>query len=230
MKKAIILASLFLSQTILLQAQSTTIKSGRTSVGIRAGVNFTNINGKDINDNKLENDMLTGFHVGLNVEIPLGPQFYIQPGLLFSQKGAKNVVPFTGETVTSTISLSYIEMPINFLFKPSLGAGHLLLGFGPYVALGIDGKYTLDLNGNEVDEDVRFQQTVSNTDPDNVVYYKPLDAGANLLFGYEFGNKLSLQANAQLGLTKINPEYDGFTNDKRSQKNTGFGLSLGYRF
>jgi hypothetical protein len=63
-----------------------------------------------------------------------------------------------------------------------------------------------------------------------VLYIKPVDAGANLLFGYEFSNKLSFQVNAQLGLTKINPQYDGVTNDKRSAKNTGFGLSAGYRF
>jgi hypothetical protein len=230
MKKVIILASLFISNTLMLQAQSTTIKSGGTSFGIRAGVNFTNINGKDINDNKLENDMLTSFHVGINLEIPLGPQFYFQPGLLFTQKGAKNVVPFTGETVTSTISLSYIEMPLNLLFKPALVGGHLLLGFGPYVARGIAGKYTLDLNGNDVNRDVKYQSPVKSNDPEDVVYIKPWDAGANLLFGYEFGNKISLQANAQLGLTKINPEYEGVSNDKRSAKNTGFGLSLGYRF
>lgn len=230
MKKVIILVSLFISSSIMLQAQSTTSKSGRTSFGIRAGVNFTNINGKDINDNKLENDMLTSFHVGVNAEIPLAPQFYFQPGLLFTQKGAKNTFPFTNETVTSTISLSYLELPLNLLFKPLLGTGHLLLGFGPYLAMGIGGKYSLDINGNEVNEDVKFQNSVGANDPKNVVYIKPVDAGANLLFGYEFSNKLSLQLNAQLGLTKINPDYDGFSNDNRSSKNTGFGLSAGYRF
>lgn len=230
MKKVIILASLFISSSIVLLAQSTTSKSGRTSFGIRAGINFTNINGKDINDNNLENDILTSYHVGINAEIPLAPQFYFQPGLLFTQKGAKNNVDFTGETVTSTIALSYIELPLNLLFKPLLGTGHLLLGFGPYVALGIGGKYSLDVNGNEISEDVKFQNTVSQNDPNNVMYIRPVDAGANLLFGYEFSNKISFQVNAQLGLTKINPEYEGISNDKTSAKNTGFGLSAGYRF
>jgi hypothetical protein len=56
-----------------------------------------------------------------------------------------------------------------------------------------------------------------------------LDAGANLLAGYEFSNRFSFQLNAQLGLTKINPEYEGATNDKTSAKNTGFGFSVGCR-
>jgi hypothetical protein len=230
MKKVTILASLFICSSMMLHAQSTAPKSGRTSFGIRAGVNFTNINGKDINDNKLENDMLTSFHVGVNAEIPLAPQFYFQPGLLFTKKGAKNEVSLANESVSSKISLSYIELPLNLMFKPLLGTGHLLLGFGPYVALGVGGKYTLGMNGNEITEDVKFQNSVSANDPNNVVYIKPVDAGANLLLGYEFSNKLSFQLNAQLGLTNINPQYDAISNDNRSAKNTGFGLSAGYRF
>ena len=69
-----------------------------------------------------------------------------------------------------------------------------------------------------------------NSDPNDVVYIRPMDAGANMLAGYEFGNKVSFQLNAQLGLTKINPEYEGSSNDNSSAKNTGFGFSLGYRF
>jgi hypothetical protein len=57
-----------------------------------------------------------------------------------------------------------------------------------------------------------------------------MDAGANFLFGYEFANKVSFQLNAQLGLLKINPEYEGTTNDQTSAKNTGFGFSIGYKF
>ena len=53
-----------------------------TAFGVRAGVNFQNINGKDANDDKLENDLITAFHAGVQVDIPIAPQFYFQPGLL----------------------------------------------------------------------------------------------------------------------------------------------------
>jgi hypothetical protein len=43
-----------------------------------------------MNGDMLENDMIVGYHVGFNVQIsPLVPEFYFQPGLLFSTKGAK---------------------------------------------------------------------------------------------------------------------------------------------
>jgi hypothetical protein len=57
---------------------------------------------------------------------------------------------------------------------------------------------------------------------------KRFDAGGNFLVGYELSNHLSAQLNAGLGLININNRGQGDT--KSSLKNTGFGLSLGYRF
>jgi len=62
-----------------------------TTFGLRAGVNFQNVNGKDFEGDKIEDNKLkTGFHIGVNAEIPVAPEFYIQPGVLFSTKGAKD--------------------------------------------------------------------------------------------------------------------------------------------
>jgi hypothetical protein len=68
-----------------------------------------------------------------------------------------------------------------------LGKGHLLLGFGPYVAFGIGGKATYEGGGSSLSEKIKFQKTVKISDPDDVVYIRPMDAGANMLVGYEFG-------------------------------------------
>jgi hypothetical protein len=227
MKRRIGLITAMVFGTLILQAQQKTTDASRTSFGIRGGVNFQNINGKDENGDKLENDMLTGFNAGINIEIPVGTDFYFQPGLLYTIKGAKtkDVIPGHGK-----IKISYLEIPLNLIYKPMLGKGHLLLGFGPYVALGLNGKVTYDGGGINQSSDIKFKNTVKSSDPDNFVYLRPLDAGANLLAGYEFSNKVSFQLNTQLGLTKINPEYEGVSNDKRSAKNTGFGFSLGFRF
>jgi hypothetical protein len=230
MKTRIALLATILLGSLCTQAQEATIQSGGTTFGLRAGVNFQNINGKDASDNKLSNDLIVGFNVGINAEIPVAPQFYFQPGLLFSTKGAKNSEVALGQTIKSTVHISYVEVPLNLLFKPALGNGHLLLGFGPYVALGVGGKVKYEGPGASVSQDVKFKKTVATSDPDNVAYFKPMDAGANLLAGFEFGNKISFQLNAQLGMLKINPDYEGSTNDKSSAKNTGFGFSVGYRF
>ncbi|TAL47704.1 MAG: PorT family protein, partial [Chitinophagaceae bacterium] len=134
--------------TIFLQAQQKASHAGGTSFGLRAGVNFQNINGKDDNGDKLKNDMLTGFNIGLNAEIPVGVDFYFQPGLLYTIKGAKSKDVILGETFNSKVKISYLELPLNFLYKPMLGKGHLLLGFGPYVALGLSGKVTYEGGGS----------------------------------------------------------------------------------
>ncbi|HEU4860453.1 MAG TPA: porin family protein [Chitinophagaceae bacterium] len=230
MKKRIGLLAAIVLVTIFSQAQETTSSTGGTSFGLRAGVNFQNINGKDENGDKVKNDILTGFNVGVNAEIPVGVDFYFQPGLLYSLKGAKSEDDILGQSFNTTLKISYLEIPLNLIYKPLLGNGHLLLGFGPYVAFGVGGEATYEGGGSSLTEKVKFKKTVSSSDPNDVVYIRPMDAGANLLAGYEFANRFSFQLNTQLGLVKINPEYEGVSNDESSVKNTGFGISLGYRF
>jgi len=155
--------------------------------------------------------MLIGFHAGVNLQLPVAPEFYFQPGLLFSTKGAK--------ISTTSYKLSYIELPLNFVYKALVGNGYFMLGFGPYVAYGIGGK------------DIEFKKTVETGDSDAIKYFKPFDAGANLFFGYELPAGLFLQLNTQLGLLDINPEDNRIAGDNESTlKNTGYGISLGYRF
>lgn len=205
------------------------LSSYAQGVVIRGGVNFQNINGKDGSGDKLENKLIPGFNVGIMAEAPIAPQFFFQPGLLFSTKGAKSEDEALGQTITNKVSLGYLEVPLNLLFKPLLGNGHLILAFGPYVGFGLTGNSTLEVGGNETDIDVKFQKSVDESDPIDVYYFKRLDAGANLSAGYEFASGLSFQMNTQLGLLDISPEYQG-VEDETKWNNTGFGLSLGYRF
>ena len=230
MKKIIILITVMTFGMLFSQAQQKVSTAGGSGFGIRGGVNFQNINGKDEDGNKLNNDILTAFHAGITLDIPVGIDFYFQPGLLYSLKGAKTNDVFLGQSINSEAKISYIELPLNFIYKPLLGKGHMLLGFGPYVALGINGKVTYSGSNSSQSRDIKFQNKVLLTETDNVSYLRPLDAGANMLIGYEFASKLSFQLNTQLGLIKINSEYEGATNDQTSAKNTGFGFSLGYKF
>ena len=202
--------------TTTLFSQTMVNTTGKTTFGIRAGVNFQNINGKNAAGSTLKNDLLTGFNAGVNAEIPIGSGFFVQPGVLYSTKGAK----WTNE---DKVKLSYIEVPVNFVYKPILGSGNMLLGFGPYVGFAMNGNVEYE-NGTETDVEFTNDYDPSISAPQ----FKKMDAGANLLAGYEFANKLSFQLNAQLGLMKINPEIT--TDDETSWKNTGFGVSLGYRF
>ncbi|MDD4107945.1 MAG: hypothetical protein PHH93_04415, partial [Prolixibacteraceae bacterium] len=105
-----------------------------------------------------------------------------------------------------------------------------MLGFGPYLAYGIGGKVTFEGTGGTTDADVKFKNNVDISDPLNILYFKPFDAGGNIFFGYEFPQGIFAQFNAQLGMVNIRPEDSRVTDDDSVLKNTGFGLSAGYRF
>ena len=169
--------------------------NNKTSFGLLGGVNLQNLNMKDFTGDKITNDMIIGYHLGMNVQIPIVPEFFFQPGLLFSTKGAKY-------SNGSTAGLSYIELPLNAVYKALVGSGYFMLGFGPYVG------YAISTSGGD---------------------FKAFDAGGNIFAGYELAGGLFFQLNTQLGMLNI---YDGpvISDDKSSVRNTGFGLSLGYRF
>jgi hypothetical protein len=203
-----------------------TITAQGTSFGILGGINFQNLNGKNYDGNKLNNDLILGYHAGINLQIPLVPEFYFQPGLLFSTKGAQH----SGSIAHTTTNLSYIEVPLNLVYKGLLGSGYVLLGFGPYIGYAVKGKVTTEVGSISNESDITFQNTVKSGDPPLVKYYKALDAGGNIFFGFETAGGLFALLNAQLGMIGINSEYEMLTNDKSVIKNTGFGISFGFRF
>ena len=177
-------------------------------LGLRAGLNFQNLTGDGASD---EAKMAPRFNIGLDYEIAVAPDFYFAPGLFFATKGTK--YEFLGEDIQ--IGLNYLEVPLNLVYKPVLGDGNLIVAFGPYVGYGLGGKAKSD--GGDVDIEMGSEEEGS------LYNYKAFDMGANLSFGYMFGAGLSLQFNTQLGLVNISHGDDAV-------KNTGFGLSLGYRF
>jgi hypothetical protein len=216
-----------LTALILLSALSLHAQIG---FGVKGGLNFQNVNGKDIDGNKRENGLSTGFHIGATVDIPVAPDFYFQPALLLSTKGTKYKILMVKSTsdYDAALHLTYLELPLNLLYKPKLGSGHILLGFGPYLAYGISGKIKFLDSNDKVD--VKFKGTVKESDNSSYAYFKGFDAGANIFFGYELSMGLFVTLNTQLGMLNMIPEYDGSTPDSGSMKNTGFGLSVGYKF
>jgi hypothetical protein len=221
------IALLFMLSVSLSVAQGT--DNAKTSFSILGGVNFQNFNGKDNSGNQLDNDLIIGYHAGFNIQLPVAPDFFFQPGLLFSLKGSEGSYGI----LTGTYKLSYIEIPLNLVYKGLLGNGYITLGFGPYIGYGVMGNSTLTVGPVSVETDVEFTRVVESGDGLATVHFRPFDAGGNIFFGYEMAAGLFLQLNAQLGMLKINPEDNRNIKaygDQLSVKNTGFGLSLGYRF
>jgi hypothetical protein len=223
-----VIASLVLTATAL-QAQ--------VEFGVVAGPNFQNMAGKDGDGDKLTNGLITGFHAGVTASIPFAPDFYFQTGLLFSQKGSKNNMRLiqdkaSGDDYTTTTRISYIDLPLHLLFRPELGNGKVLVGFGPYVGFGIGGNQKIDYESlPTMEQKVKFKSEITNLERLDIenAYYKRFDAGADIFAGYEFSMGLWIRLNAQLGLLDMMPDVDDYDNEP-NLKNTGFSVSVGYNF
>jgi hypothetical protein len=203
--------------------------------GILAGVNLQNFRGDDFWGERLDNKVILGYQAGLIFDIRINSNFYLRPGFLYSVKGSKKeiteIIAESGEVrVITSIRLSYLEVPVNLLYRPQIDEGHILIGLGPYAAFGTTGK--VKTKGGDYSNvlPVTFKKKVTVDDPSDYAYYRGMDAGANFLVGYELSNGILCQINMQLGFLKLNPRYDLLSNDKTSYKNIGFSLAVGYSF
>ncbi len=120
---------------------------------------------------------------------------------------------------------------MNLVYKGLLGNGYVLVGFGPYAGYAFKGKNKLEGGSVSIENDIEFKNVLDANDPITTTYFKALDAGANVFAGYEMEGGLFFQLNTQLGLLNIHPEDNRLPGDNKSVvKNTGYGVSLGYRF
>ncbi len=203
----------------------------KAQIGLRAGINFSNVVGHNVGDEKLNLKINTGFHAGVVYDVRLSEDFAVQPGLLFSTKGSKEKGVPGPDNYTFTKTGCYLELPINIIYHPVLGKGNLLLGAGPYLGYGLGGTWknesTLNTKGTLVF--VNDFNQYDNAGGKNLVYGKKIDYGVNLLAGYKFSDKVWVQLNAQHGLMDITPLKDGQKLDVK-QNNIQFGFAVGYSF
>lgn len=228
--------SFFLPVFLLILIAASNKTNAQTKVGIRAGLNSSNVLMEEENGDGNFTKSIPGFHIGLTVDIPLATNFYLQPAVLYSSKGFKQTNNwFSGSGNNIKVTVSYIEVPLNFIYKHKLASGNLLIGVGPYVGYGTGGKWKSEapviIGDIQIDNygDVIFKKDVMDGEFGNYLYGKPWDFGANFLVGYQFWDKLTLQLNAQIGINELKPKVGGVTREG-TLKNKGVGISVGYTF
>jgi|SRR6476661_3469554 len=93
--------------------------------GIKAGPSYTKFRGLDpAQITSASNAYRLGFHAGLMAEVKVTDKFFIQPELLYSQKGAENkLAPFIRTIFT------YVDLPV--MVKAKLGETGFFLEGGP---------------------------------------------------------------------------------------------------
>lgn len=193
----------------------------QTSYGLKAGVNL----GKFSNQSEAIKDFQknnVSFYVTGFADIPVAPQFSIQPGVSLQGKGNKYDYDSDGLDGSASVNTMSIEIPVNAVYYIPAGTGNVFLGAGPYVGFNISGKHKLEGNLGELgaagESDIKF----SGDDKDMNL----IDAGVNFLGGYKFGNGFLINAGYGLGLSNLSPSSD--SDNKFSNRVLSFGL--GFQF
>lgn len=110
-----------------LQAQQVDEKESNSAIGIKGGLNISNLSIDDSDDKNL----LYGFHAGLFNKIALSESFAIQPELLYAQKGLELDYDAAGVDGESKFKLHYIDLPVLMVFNLSRD---LSINAGPYIS------------------------------------------------------------------------------------------------
>jgi hypothetical protein len=189
---------------------------GQVKFGVVAGPNFSSATTK-LGGDKNTSSLITHIRAGITVDLPLADEFFIGTGLLYAGKGGKD--KDNGDVKTT---LSYLQVPVLFTYKPEVGNGNLVLGVGPYLAYGIGGKYKGSA-GNVSLEAKAFDDEAGE------MKLNRFDAGAGIQVGYEMKQGLYFGLNTDLGLVNVASEKE-IAGADHSFKNTSFGVSVGYKF
>jgi hypothetical protein len=167
--------------------------------GLKAGVNLANWS---FEDDDVENDFRTGFHIGALAHIHLAPTWAIQPEVQYSAQGTKTDLGSAGEF---TWKSDYINVPVMIQYMFNNG---FRLEAGPQIGFLVNGKLE-DEDDNEEDISDDLKKT---------------DVGIGFGLNYLTYSGLGLGVRYNLGLTNINEERTTET------KNRVLQLSLFYMF
>ncbi|TXD45939.1 porin family protein [Polaribacter sp. IC073] len=168
--------------------------------GAKAGLNFANVYGDDVENN----DYRTSLHVGAVAEIEISEKFSLQPELMYSTQGAKT----DENNVDLTMKLDYLNVPVMAKYYVAEGFS---LEAGPQVGFLLSAKVKAESGGDSGEVDVKDE-------------FETIDFGLNFGAGYKLDSGLNFSARYNLGLSNVAKESDN------SIKNGVFQVSVGYFF
>lgn len=202
--------------------------------GLKAGYNLTEAKMKTdaYHLRGIDYSKVSGFHAGVIMDITLGRHFFLQPGLLYTlsgfDAGGRVPGPLDGPVdVSIKARYHYLELPVNFLYKYSLGPGKFFAGAGPFLAYGVSGSVNREYDGYTSPEKIVVfldKQKVFDGSDEVKQYLRPFNAGIGFTLGYEFNVGILISGNYNLGLTDVEPQSN------LSQKSRSLGISIGYLF
>jgi hypothetical protein len=220
----------------------------QVSVGPRIGLNLshTRYHHSDGDfEGKSESNLLPGGQIGVALNAQFG-HLALQPALLFSMKGSTSYRNAETSSTTNGVPsittykakiftrLNYAELPLHLVYslKGADGGGQVFAG--PYVALGLNGKFEAEdvktpngvIHRPDWEREVVF---ASKAGYDLHKYYvRPLDYGLHAGVGYKV-KAIQAQLGYGLGLGNRVPKYEVGRPDIKV-RNGNLQLTLTYLF
>ncbi len=200
--------------------------NAQISIAPEAGINLANERFKSTDaTGKVEKgtgDLKLGVKAGANVNIPVGDNVVIQPGLFYSIKGTKNDI---GSGVTVNRTLHYFDVPVNiqYMFNdPS--EGRFFIGVGPYMGVAFSGHDKLQgTGGNDITTDLKFGNDAKTND------LQRFDFGGQVNAGYLLRSGIFFRGMYQAGATNLEPQGNSDNTIRSSTITISLGYQLGNR-
>lgn len=164
-----------------------------TKFGVKGGVNFSNL----YTDNADDENVLTGFNIGLYAKVPVTNSISIQPEVYYTGKGAEVVYNNALANGTAKFKLNYIEVPVMLVANVTKNFN---VQVGPYAGYLISGKTTNESNNGTFN----FENNINKDD------FNKIDAGVAAGLGIDL-ETVSFGVRYNYGLTKVGKErsYSG---------------------
>jgi hypothetical protein len=158
--------------------------NGQIRLGIQAGGESSTMRVSESGITAFDGGSRVGFHIGAYLDLPLGKKAALKPQILYSSKG------FQSSLTSESVSVNYIHIPIDVVFKGDVGAGSYFLGGGGYFSNALSGKAG--------SQNLIFGSTAKSD-------LKESDYGIRVTTGYETEFGLGIVLFYEYGLANINP-------------------------
>ena len=169
-------------------------------VGIKAGLAFSNvtINQTGMGTSSLKTSTRITVLGGVYLDVPSGKQLIFRPGIEIVSKGAR--IKDTYASYDYPLGFTFLDFPLNILYRKNYTKGHLVAGGGPVIGIPIRNYF-----GG---------------------YPLKTEFSINGLIGYELAIGFSLNLNYCYGISNASRDKQNYS----KISNRYFGITAGYSF